>query len=389
MNNSNEFQRNLFDEEHEAVRANFRRFLEKEVVPYYEGWEKEGIIPHEVYEMVGEQGYLCMAVPEKFGGMGINDFRYNVVLHEEATELGLTSFAMGISLINDVALPYFIELTNDEQKQRWLPDMCRGKLMTAIAMTEPGAGSDLANLKTRAVENDGHFIVNGSKTFITNGINADLIMTAVRTNDENGAGGISMMVLEEGMEGFDRGRNLEKIGIHGQDTAELFFNNVKVPSSNLVGVRDKGFRHMMINLPQERLGIAVSAFVAARTALNWTLNYVRDRKAFGRPVGTFQNSRFAIAEMRTQIEISQIFIDECIQLHLKGELSAEKAAMAKWWCTDLQGKIIDQCLQLHGGYGYMTEFPIARAWMDARITRIFGGTNEIMKEIIGRAEGLG
>ncbi len=385
---NNRFERTIFTEEHQAVRASFRRFLEKEIVPHYLQWERDGIIPHEIFEAVGAQGFMCLPVPEQYGGQGIDDFRFNVVMNEECLALGLMSFVASIALVNDVALPYFMEYATEEQKRRWFPGMVSGKLVTAIAMTEPSGGSDLAALKTNARREGDYYVVNGSKTFITNGINADLVLTAVKTDTGNRHGGISLLAIERGMPGFERGRNLDKLGNHAQDTAELFFNDVKVPLNNLVGIENQGFRHMMINLPQERLGIATSAVAAARAALDWTLAYAKERKAFGQAIGTFQHSRMVLAEIRTEVEIAQIFIDKCLELHVRRELTAEQAAMAKWWCTELQGRVMDKCVQLHGGYGYMMEYPITRAFADARIMRIYGGTNEIMKEIIGKAEGL-
>ncbi|MHB1699605.1 MAG: acyl-CoA dehydrogenase family protein [Acidobacteriaceae bacterium] len=385
---NNQFSRDIFDEDHDAVRDAFRRFLAKEVQPHYEKWERAGIIPHEVFEALGASGYLCLPVPEEYGGQGISDFRFSLVLTEECLALGMTSLASGIALINDVALPYFLDYTSDAQRRRWFEGMVEGKLVTAIAMTEPSGGSDLASLRTTARLDGDAYVVNGSKTFITNGINADLVLVAAKTDPSNRHGGISLLIIERGMEGFERGRNLEKLGQHAQDTAELFFNNVRVPKENLIGTENQGFVHMMTNLPQERLSIANSAVASSRAALEWTISYTKERKAFGKAIGTFQHSRMVIAGMRTEVEIAQIFVDRCTASHVKGELTAEQAAMAKWWCTELQGRVMDQCLQLHGGYGYMTEFPIARAWADARIMRIFGGTNEIMKEIIGKAEGL-
>jgi alkylation response protein AidB-like acyl-CoA dehydrogenase len=382
------FARSLFLEEHEAVRASFRRFLEREIAPHYLSWERAGIIPREVFEHLGGLGYLCMPVSAAYGGQDVNDFRFNAVLIEECMAMGLMSFCTSISLINDVALPYFLEYSTEEQCQRWMPGMVSGKLITAIAMTEASGGSDLAALKTTAHRDGDHYIVNGSKTYITNGINADLVVTAVKTDPANRHGGISLLVLERGMPGFSRGRNLEKLGSHGQDTAELFFDSVKVPVSNLLGTENNGFRHMMHNLPQERLAIALSAVSAARTGLEQTLAYTKERKAFGRTIATFQYSRIVLAELITEVEIAQIFVDRCIEAHVRGELTAEQAAMAKWWCTDLQGRVLDRCVQLHGGYGYMAESAIGRAWADARITRIYGGSNEVMKEIIAKAQGL-
>lgn len=382
------YPRTLYTEDHEAVRDAFRRFLQREVEPHYLRWEREGIIPHEVFEMAGEAGFMCLPIPEEYGGAGLNDFRYSVMFNEECSRLGLVGFAMGMGLVSDVALPYFIEYSTEEQKRRWFPGMAKGQLMTAIAMTEPSGGSDLASLKTHARRTADGWVVNGSKTFITNGINADLVLAAVKTDAASRYGGISMLVIERGMPGFERGRNLDKLGLHSQDTAELYFNDVLVPENNLLGVEHQGFKHMMVNLPQERLGVAMGAVNMARACLDWTLAYVKERRAFGKPIGTFQHSRMVLAEMRTEIEIAQIFLDRSVELHLRGELTAEQAAMSKWWCTDLLGRIVDRCVQLFGGYGYMSEYPVARAFVDARIMRIYGGPNEIMKEIIGKAEGL-
>ena len=384
----NRFKRTIFTEEHDAVRESFRRFLVREIVPHYAQWERDGIIPHEIFASVGVQGYMCLPIPTEYGGQEIDDFRFNVVINEEGMALGLMSFVTGIALVNDVALPYFMKYATEEQKRRWFPEMVGGKLVTAIAMTEPDAGSDLAAIKTTARRVGDHYVVNGAKTFITNGINADLVLTAVKTDPTNRHGGISLLAIERGMPGFERGRNLEKLGTHAQDTAELFFTDVHVPTNNLLGAENGGFRQMMNNLPQERLGIAVSAVASARAGLEWTLAYVKQRKAFGKAIGSFQHSRMALAEMRTEVEIAQIFVDNCLALHVRRELTPEQAAMAKWWCTELQGRVLDRCVQLHGGYGYMTEYPIARAYADARVMRIYGGANEIMKEIIGMAEGL-
>lgn len=385
---NNRFKRTLFEEDHLAVKDSFKRFLEKEVVPHAEAFEHNGIIPHEIFEKIGAQGYMCMPVAEKYGGTGIDDFRFSTAINEACLELGLMSLSTGISLINDVALPYFVELSNDEQKQRWLPKMVTGEYVTAIAMTEPSGGADLAGLKTTAVKDGGDYILNGSKTFITNGINADLIIVAARTDPKDRYNGISLFVVERGMEGFERGRNLDKVGGHGQDTAELFFSDVRLPAANLLGVENGGFKQMMINLAQERLAIAASSLTHAETALEWTLEYAKERKSFGQAIGTFQNSRMIFAEMRTELEIARIFIDRCVMELVDKQLTSEQASMAKFWITELQGKVMDRCVQLHGGYGYMSEYPIARAWADARITRIYGGPNEIMKEIIAKAEGL-
>jgi alkylation response protein AidB-like acyl-CoA dehydrogenase len=383
--------RTLFDDVHEDFRASFRTFLEREVLGEdgrYGDWERAGIVPREVFASAGAHGFLGMSVPERHGGAGAEDFRFNLIVGEETQRAGVGSFGLGITLHNDICLPYFLSYCTPEQRERWLPGIVSGELITAIAMTEPGIGSDLAGMSTRARRENSHYVVDGTKTFITNGINADLVITAVKTNPHERHRGISLLVLERGMEGFVRGRNLEKIGQHAQDTAELSFAEVRVPVENLLGEEGRGFGYLVSNLPQERLSIAANAVAAAETALAWTLEYVRERKAFGQSVGSFQSSRFTLAELRTEVEIARVFIDRCVQALDASELSAEDAAMAKWWCTELQGRVVDRCVQLHGGYGYMLEYPIARAFVDARVTRIYGGANEIMKEIVGREMGL-
>jgi len=386
--------RTLFEDVHEDFRASFRTFLEREVLGdegRYGEWERAGIVPREVFALAGRGGFLGMAVPERYGGASAADFRLNLVIGEETQRAGVGSFGLGITLHNDICLPYFLTYCSEQQRERWLGGIATGELITALAMTEPGIGSDLAAMSTRAVRDGDVYVVDGAKTFITNGINADLVILAAKT----GAGGyenrhrdISLMVLERGMEGFERGRNLEKIGQHAQDTAELSFAGVRVPAENLLGEEGQGFRYLVSNLPQERLSIAASAVSAAEAALAWTLDYVREREAFGQPIGSFQSSRFTLAELHSEIEIARVFIDRCALALNAGELSPEDAAMAKWWCTDLQGRAVDRCLQLFGGYGYILEYPIARAFADARVTRIYGGANEIMKEIIGRSMGL-
>jgi alkylation response protein AidB-like acyl-CoA dehydrogenase len=381
-------QRTLFEESHELFRASVRQFLDKEVVPRNEEFERDGIMDRSVFAKAGAAGFLGMDVDERYGGGGVRDFRYNLVLGEEVQAAGVNAAGLGLTLHNDICLPYFTSLTNDEQKARWLPGICSGSLITAVAMTEPGIGSDLASMTTTAVRDGHHYVVNGSKTFITNGINADLVITAVKTDPTQRHAGMSLLVVERDTPGFERGRNLAKVGLHAQDTAELFFADARVPVANLLGSEGQGFRHLVANLPQERLSIAASGVAAARAAFEWTLEYARSREAFGQPIGTFQNSRFRLAEMATEIEIGQSFIDRCVLALNDGSLTAEEAAMAKWWCTELQGRVIDTGVQLHGGYGYMAEYPIARAYADARITRIYGGTTEIMKEIIGRSLGL-
>lgn len=378
--------RTLFTDEHHLFRETVRRFIEKEIKPYHETWEQAGIVPREVWLKAGKAGLLCMNVPEQYGGGGVDDFRYNLILAEELAYANCTG--PGFSLHTDVAVPYILHYANDEQKARWLPKLCTGEHIIAIAMTEPSGGTDLAGMKTRAVREGDHYIMNGSKTFITNGINADLVIVACKTNPEEAHTGISLIMVERGMEGFVRGRNLDKMGWHAQDTAELFFENVRVPVENRIGDEGMGFFYLVNQLPQERLIIAAGAIAGAEAAFEWTLAYCKSREAFGRPIGTFQHSRFKLAEMKTQIQIGRVFIDKCVELHLRGELTAEVAAMAKWWATDLQKQVLDQCVQLHGGYGYMLEYPIAKAYIDSRWAPIGGGTNEIMKELIGKAMGL-
>jgi len=375
--------RDLFEPEHEDFRESFRRFLEREIVPHFAGWERAGIVA-----AAGKHGFLGMAIPEELGGAGVEDFRFNVVVGEEVQRAGVGGFGLGVTLHNDICLPYFLAYADEQQRARWLPGIASGELITAIAMTEPAIGSDLAGMRATARRDGDDYVVNGAKTFITNGINADLVITAVKTDPTEKHRGISLVVIERGMEGFERGRNLEKVGQHSQDTAELFFNDVRVPVANLLGEEGRGFYQLTANLAQERLSIAIAGVAAATAALGWTLDYVKERSAFGQPIAAFQNSRFTLAEVATEIDIAQTYVDRCVQALNAGELTPEDAAKAKWWCTDLQSRVTDRCLQLHGGYGYMTEYPIARAWADARVTRIYGGANEIMKEIVARSMGL-
>jgi alkylation response protein AidB-like acyl-CoA dehydrogenase len=378
----------LFDDEHELFRDSVRRFIASDVAPRNDEWERAGIVDRDLFLGAGKHGFLGMAAPSEHGGGGVDDFRYNLIIGEEVQRAGVNAAGLGWTLHNDICLPYFMSLCNDEQKARWLPGICSGELITAIAMTEPAIGSDLASMTTTARRDGDGYVVNGSKTFITNGINADLVITAVKTDPAERHRGMSLLVIERGMAGFERGRNLDKIGMHAQDTAELFFTDVRVPVANLLGAEGEGFRYLVTNLPQERLSIAATGVAAARVAFDHTLTYVKERQAFGQPVGSFQNSRFRMAELATEIEIGQTFIDRCVIALNAGELTAEEASMAKWWCTELQGRVIDTCVQLFGGYGYMTEYPVARAYADARVTRIYGGTTEIMKEVIGRHLGL-
>jgi alkylation response protein AidB-like acyl-CoA dehydrogenase len=383
--------RTLFEDVHEDFRDSFRTFLTREVIGEqgrFGEWERDGLVPREVFELAGRGGFLGMSVPEPYGGAGADDFRFNLVIGEETQRAGVGGFGLGITLHNDICLPYFLTYCNEQQRERWLPGIASGELITAVAMTEPGIGSDLASMSTRAKRDGDHYVVDGSKTFITNGINADLVITAVKTDPSERHRGISLMIIERGTEGFERGRNLEKIGQHAQDTAELSFSEAHVPVANLLGDEGEGFRYLVSNLPQERLSIAASAVAAADAAIGWTLEYVLERQAFGQAIGSFQNSRFTLAEVRGEVDIARAFVDRCAEALDADELTPEDAATAKWWCTDLQGTVIDRCLQLFGGYGYMSEYPIARAFADARVTRIYGGANEIMKEIVGRSMGL-
>ena len=380
------YPRNLFEPEHDLFRESYRAFLDKHVAPHHDQWEKDKIVDRGVWLEAGKQGFLGMAVPEEYGGGGNADFRYNTVVVEE-TVAGRYS-GLGFSLHNDVIAPYLLDLTTEEQKQRWLPQFCTGEMITAIAMTEPGTGSDLQGIKTRAVREGDHYILNGSKTFITNGINADLVLVVAQTNPEKGAQGFSLLGVERGMPGFERGRHLDKIGLDAQDTAELSFTDVKVPVENLIGEEGMGFFYLMQNLPQERLSIAIMAAAAMESVLDETIEYVSQRKAFGKPIGSFQNSRFLLAELATETTAVRIMVDEFIRLLMEDKLTADQAAMAKWWTTEAQVRLIDRCLQLHGGYGYMREYTVARAFLDARVQTIYGGTTEIMKEIIGRSLGV-
>ena len=386
MANAVNYSRTLFEPEHELFRQSYRAFLDKHVAPYHEQWEKDKIVDRGVWLEAGKQGFLSMAVPEEYGGGGNPDFRYNTIVCEETVAGGYSG--VGFSLHNDVVAPYLLELTTREQKERWLPQFSTGEMITAIAMTEPGTGSDLQGIKTRAVKEGDHYILNGSKTFITNGINADLVIVVAQTDPDKGAQGFSLLAVERGMPGFERGRHLDKVGLDAQDTAELSFTDVKVPVENLIGEEGMGFIYLMQNLPQERISLAIMAAAAMESVLEETISYVKERKAFGKPIGSFQNSRFLLAELSTEATAVRIMVDEFIKLHLEDKLTAEQAAMAKWWTTEAQVRLVDRCLQLHGGYGYMREYGVAKAYLDARVQTIYGGTTEIMKEIVGRSLGL-
>jgi alkylation response protein AidB-like acyl-CoA dehydrogenase len=378
--------RTLFTGEHEAFRDLARRFIERHVAPYHARWEEEGIVDRAVWTEAGKAGLLGTDVPEEYGGGGEPDFRYNVVLTEELVRAGASG--VGFGLHNDVVAPYLLRHTTDEQKRRWLPGFCSGDLITAIAMSEPAAGSDLQGIRTTARREGDSYVVNGSKTFITNGINSDLVIVAAKTDPDKGAHGTSLLMVERGMAGFERGRNLDKMGLKAQDTAELFFDDVQVPAGNLLGEENHGFYYLIENLPQERLGIAALATAACERMLELTVDYVKTRQAFGRTIGSFQNTRFLLAELTTETSVARTFIDRCVDEHNAGALSATDAAMAKWWTTELQNKVADRCVQLHGGYGYMLEYPISRAFLDSRVQTIYGGSTEIMKEIIGRSLGI-
>ncbi|MFJ2861955.1 acyl-CoA dehydrogenase family protein [Kitasatospora sp. NPDC087314] len=376
-------QREIFTEQHEDFRATVRAFLAKEVLPHYDRWEKAGIVDRSAWLAAGRQGLLGMAVPEEYGGGGAPDFRYAAVLAEEFARAGAAGLAIGLH--NDIIGPYLTALATEEQKRRWLPGFCSGELITAIAMTEPGTGSDLQGIRTQAVDQGDHYLLNGAKTFISNGILADLVIVVARTTPEGGAHGLSLLVVERGMPGFERGRNLDKIGQKAQDTAELFFEDVRVPKENLLGELHGGFVHLMQNLAQERLTIAAAAIAGAEYLVEITTAYVKQREAFGRPLAKLQHVRFEIAELATECAVTRAFVDRCITEHNRYALTPADASMAKWWATELQKRTADRCLQLHGGYGYMSEFPVARAFTDGRIQTIYGGTTEIMKEIVGRS----
>ena len=381
--------RTLYDDDHEAFRASVRTFVDKEIAPHVDQWSTAGITPRELFTTAGKQGLLGIDVPEEYGGGGVPDFRFNAVLGEELVRAPDAGAGLGIALHNDICVPYFLSYCTEEQKQRWLPGIVSGELVTAIGMTEPGIGSDLASMTTTALRDGDHYVVNGAKTFITNGIHADLVITAVKTDPRHRHRGMSLLILERGMAGFTRGRNLDKLGQHAQDTAELFFDDVHVPVGNLLGPKEgQGFVQLVENLPRERLSIAIAAVASVRSVLGMTLAYVTQRRAFGKPVGTFQNSRFVLAEIATELDVAQHYVDDCVRALNDGELTAVDAAKAKWWTTELQGRALDRCLQLHGGYGFMNEYPVARAYADSRVTRIYGGTTEIMKEVVGRDLGL-
>jgi alkylation response protein AidB-like acyl-CoA dehydrogenase len=379
--------RSIYDSDHEAFRASVREFLDREVKPHLEEHVEAKAMPREMWLAAGKQGLLGLEIPEQYGGSEAGDYRYNAVLTEELAKVNM-ALASCVGIHADIVAPYLVHLTTEEQRERWLPKFCTGEILTAIGMTEPSGGSDLAALRTTAVRDGDHWVLNGSKTFITNGYSADLVVVAARTSPEKKARGITLFAVEAGMEGFSRGRKLDKVGQPESDTAELFFEDVRVPDANVIGEVDGGFIHMMQWLPQERLGSAVTNIAHAAAILEETIEYAKERKAFGQPIGAFQHNKFLLAELVTKIEVAQAFIDEAVVAHTKGELTPIDAAKAKWWSAEVQNDVLDHCVQIYGGYGYMNEYRVARAWQDARVTKIWAGSNEIMKELIGRDLGL-
>lgn len=376
-------QRVHYEDDHLSFGELAGDFAAKEIAPHIEAWEDDGIAPREIFAAAGAIGLLGFAAPEEFGGLGIKDFRYNQILIERCMAAHAGNVGLSFAVHNDICLPYLAEIGNSEQRQRWLPGFVRGELIAAIGMTEPGAGSDVAAIRTTGVDAGDHFVVNGAKTFITNGQNADLLITAVRTSPDRHKG-LTLMVIERGMPGFERGRNLDKLGLHCQDTSELSFTDVVVPKANVLGQVGHGFEYLMRNLAQERMQIAVGSLARARAGLQWTVDYVRERVAFGKPIGALQNTRFALADVATEVTVAESFVDRCVIALNAGLLTPADAAMAKLWATEMEFRVLDSCQQLFGGYGYMREYPIARAAIDARVTRVYGGTSEIMREIIGR-----
>lgn len=374
----------IYDETHELFRESFAAFVAKELAPHNDRWEREGNMDRSVFSDAGKHGFTGMAIPEEFGGGGTDDFRYNAIICEELANAGLGGGALGLTLHNDVTTPYFVEYCSEEQSKRWLPGIASGELITAIAMTEPGTGSDLAGIRSTAIRDGDEFVLNGAKTFITNGSKADLVIVVCRTNPDAGRKGFSLLVVEAGMAGFERGQDIEKIGQHSGDTSELFFDDVRVPVANVLGEEGRGLEYLSHNLAQERLSIAISGCAAGEAGLAWTIDYVKEREAFGQKIASFQNTKFEIASMATELKVTRTFIDNCVLKHVGGELTPGDAAMAKLWATEVQGRVLDRCLQLFGGYGYTTEYPIGRAYADARVTRIYGGTSEIMKTIIAK-----
>jgi acyl-CoA dehydrogenase len=379
-------ERTIFKEEHEQYRDTVRRFLEKEVAPHHAQWEEDGYVDRDVWLKAGRNGLLCPSMPEAYGGADA-DRLYSVTMFEEIARQGYTG--LGFGLHNEIVAPYILRYGSDAQKAKYLPAMARGEVIGAIAMSEPAAGSDLQGIRTTARDAGDHWVLNGSKTFITNGWHADLVIVVAKTDPDAGAKGTSLLLIDRGMPGFEKGRRLKKAGMKAQDTSELFFDNVRVPKTQLLGDMNRGFIYLMQELPWERLQIAISGISAAQAAIDQTIEYTKERKAFGTTVANFQTTRFKLAELQTEAQVARVFVDRCTELLMAGKLDTATASMAKYWVSDLQCKIIDECVQLHGGYGYMLEYPVTRAWTDARVQRIYGGTNEIMKEVIARSMGLG
>ena len=382
--------RQLYSPDHTAFADAFERFMDKEIAPFHDAWEEQGYVDREVWRKAGDNGFLCMTMPDEYGGSGA-DRLYSVAQMEALARRGFSG--IGFGLHSEIVAPYILHYGTEAQKHKYLPLLASGEMVGAIAMSEPAAGSDLQGVKTTAIRQaDGSYLLNGSKTFITNGWHADLVIVVAKTDPAAGAKGTSLLLVERGMPGFEKGKRLKKVGMKAQDTSELFFDNVRVPADNLLGgqaYEGKGFVCLMEQLPWERLQIAIGAVASAQAAIDWTVQYVKDRKVFGQPVASYQNTRYTLAELQTEVQVARVFVDKCSELVLKDQLDTATASMAKYWCSDLQCKVIDECVQLHGGYGYMWEYPIARAWADARVQRIYGGTNEIMKEVISRHMGLG
>jgi alkylation response protein AidB-like acyl-CoA dehydrogenase len=382
--------RTLFNPDHAAFGDSFRKFVEKEIAPHHEAWEEQGFVDRAVWNKAGENGFLCMTLPEAYGGSGA-DKLYSVVQIEEIARTGFSG--IGFGLHSEIVAPYILHYGTEAQKQKYLPLMASGAMVGAIAMSEPAAGSDLQGVKSTAIRQpDGSYLLNGSKTFITNGWHADLVIVVAKTDPGAGAKGTSLLLVERGMPGFEKGKRLKKLGMKAQDTSELFFDNVAVPAENLLGgpaMEGRGFICLMEQLPWERLQIAIGAVASAQAAIDWTVRYTKDRKVFGQAVAAFQNTRYKLAELQTEVQVARVFVDKCCELITDGKLDTATASMAKYWCSDLQCKVMDECLQLHGCYGYMWEYPITRAYADARVQRIYGGTNEIMKEVISRSMGMG
>ena len=378
-------ERKIFDEDHDLFRKSVRSFVAREMVPHFDAWERAGVVDRSLFLRAGEAGILGLSVPPDLGGSGEPDFRFNTIFAEEACRAGVMTAALGIATHADVVVPYFVRFGTPVQQARWLPGLCSGELVAAVAMTEPATGSDLAAITTRAVRRGDEYVVSGSKVFISNAMNADLVLVVCRTSDGTGPQrSLSLLVVEAGAPGFERGRNLDKLGQHAADTGELFFDDVVVPADHLLGEENRGFYHLMAMLPQERLSIAVTALAHAEVAFEQTLEYCKERYAFSQPIGSFQNSRFVLATMRTELDVTRAFVDAQLLAHAAGELTAEEAAESKWWCAELNSRVLSSCLQLHGGFGYMEECAVGRAWRDGRAMSIYGGTNEIMKDIIGR-----